>query len=189
MINLSSKIRPSLLLLGLFFLLNNAVFAQLDDGPSATEMVDIIMGKSNRSVCRGLHFNLPYEEVKNAESGLELYEFSEPYYFTVSLDIYEDYLEFVDITYDFDEKGLYYISMEGYMATIERAGNLVDEFRHRFSQRFGKSNMAEDGFEVWQGLDKESNFYFEVAILNFSGFEDPGFILEFYALEERGPED
>lgn len=173
----------------LSLLCGNTAFAQLDDGPSPSEMVEMIMGSSNRKVSRGLHFNMPFEQVKEAESGLELYEQAEPFFFTVSLDVYEKYLEFVDITYDFDEKGLYYITMEGYLATMERTEKLVDEFRHRFTKRYGKSKMAEDGFEVWQGLDKVSNFYYEVAILNFSGFEDPGFILEFYALEERGPEE
>jgi hypothetical protein len=156
---------------------------------SATEMVDRIVEWEKGRVFRGISFNASYESVFGKEEDQSLYEEEAPLYFTISVDLDYNLIEFADITYDFDEKGLFYITVEGYMGTVERTESMVDIMSKEYTKRFGEPALADDGFLVWQGFDRSSGYNYEVAILDFSTPSDPGFILELYALEERGADN
>ena len=155
-------------------------------------MVERLFAENKGGVFRGIDFNMSLNEALEVEKNTELFilDDEEGNFFGVSVDFKNAVaIEFADIVYDFDAAGLYYITVEAYLASKETSEKMCNVIKTRMTKAYGKGILAEDGFLVWDAYDEKSGYNYQLAILDFSTVDEPGFYFEIYALEAEGATD
>lgn len=143
-----------------------------------------LMEVESGGIFRGVNFNMSKEAVKNYEldrNTTSVYQEDEPNELIITTDMGDDILNFADITYKFDEQGLYHIKVETYgtdAKSVEKVYDMVKEF---YTNKLGSGVIAEDGYLEFYGKNRSYNY--TVAMENL-GYEDsPGMYIYVYISE------
>lgn len=132
-----------------------------------------LMLPETTGVFRGIDFNMSKSEVKAIETArktITIYEDESENKLIVTTDMGPDKLNFGDITYDFDGKGLYGISVETYAKTLEDATAVFDLAVKEYTSKYGAPIVAEDGFTEFEAELNGSKF--SIAIKNITDFDE-----------------
>ena len=144
--------------------------------PKYTDLMEIESG----GVFRGASFDMTKEAVYGYEterSTTSVYQ-DDPNEFVITTDMGSDILNFADVTYKFDEEGLYHIKVETYATDAGAAEQLYQKIKSFYTGKYGAGVIAEDGYLEFKGSNRSHDYI--VAIENL-GYEDsPGMYLYFY---------
>lgn len=135
---------------------------------------DLMLPQSS-GVFRGVVFDMTRDEVYEIEtkrSTISVYKDETDEELVFTTDMGKEVLDFADITYKFDEKGLYWIKVETYITTAEKANQVYDEIKNHFTEQFGEPTQDEDGYDVFEASDRNSGYDYKVYILNIDDVED-----------------
>ena len=126
-----------------------AAVAALDSEDPYLKMFTEFMMIDGKSVFRGVNFDMTEDEVKKIEHSYETSrenssEKMQELFFEV--DLSEELLDFADIRYSFDEKGLFFINVESYLTSPEKSKSFYKNLESYFNSAYGKGEYADDGF-------------------------------------------
>ena len=143
-------------------------------------LIDDLFMNDKASLYRGVEFDMTKAEVKKLELARNTTSlYNEDSTLVITTDLGEEILDFADISYSFDDEGLYHIGVEGYITTKEKANELYDKIESYLTNKYGEGEIADDGFYEIQVEGKKYDFI--IAMLNITGVEDSyGFYLYFY---------
>lgn len=132
-----------------------------------------LMLPETEGVFRGIEFDMSKEQVTKIETSREtvdIFDDQSEGSLIITTDMGPETLNFADITYDFDEKGLYAISVETYAKTPEEATEVFDLVIKEYSSKYGAPTIAEDGFSEFKA--ENANSKFNIAVKNITDLED-----------------
>lgn len=138
-------------ILGLFLLIGCA-----EDPPPPTP-AELILKAEEGGHFRGNTIGDDIREVMARESANIVQNMPDEVTCRIPLDIKKS--TFYEITYNFNEQGLYVIELDIFPKTEKDTGELFDSFKSFYDRRYGKSTV-DDGYTTWftkstQGTDIE----------------------------------
>lgn len=80
----------------------------------------------------------------------------------ITTDLGPETLDFADVKYTFDEKGMYYIEVETYVITKAKADYLYNKVKYFYTNSLGEGVLAEDGYLEFLGSSKK--YKYQVAM-------------------------
>ena len=118
--------------------------------------------KTNKGQLRGISISMPIDSVKSIENQQFLKSEKTDYlHYDYPINMGNSYT----VAYDFTEEDkLYEIELTVFFDAIEDAQTLFLDFEQQFNQQYGKGQLAEDGFLVWNSRSEAVNI--EVAMIN-----------------------
>ena len=140
-----------------------------------------IFQPDKQGVIRGTIFNLSMKQIQEHERASQIYS-EDSNYIAYTVFLNQEKSEFADIYYDFDEKGLYSITVETFLDNSTTADDLFNATLNYFTDKFGAGIPLEDGYTAWKATAPNGSNY-EIAIINISAPEDAGLVFEFYVVE------
>ena len=128
---------------------SKAAIASLDNEDPYLKMFTEFMMIDGKSVFRGVNFDMTEDEVRKVEhsyatSRENSSEKMQELFFEV--DLTSELLDFADVRYSFDEKGLYFINVESYLTSPEKSKSFYKNLESYFTKAFGEGVFADDGF-------------------------------------------
>lgn len=143
----------------------------VEDSPIQTKgdysrmFVELVMPEEG-GIFRGAKFDDWYEDVYDMEDGYstsEVYEENDDE-LIITTDMGEEILDFADVTYYFDESGLYEIYADIYSNSEVREERVYNDLVKHYEDAFGvEGELAEDGFIEFVNTDPESEYEYMVA--------------------------
>ncbi|MGB3949011.1 MAG: hypothetical protein WBM13_13585 [Bacteroidia bacterium] len=118
------------------------------DKNTTTEVLNHFAEKvigNNEGVFRGLNLGDNLNKVQKSEEAQLLEADSAYLYYEYFLD---DSIGSYNITYNFDEKGLYEIQSSIFINDADQTENVINQFKSYFDKFYGTS-VSEMGFNVW----------------------------------------
>lgn len=168
-----------LLVTGLFL----SSFAQPEELSNTSDLqLRTIFQPEKQGIFRGVVFNLRMDLVMKHEAETQIYA-EDSGYVAYTIFLSDDESEFADIYYDFDEKGLFSITIETYLDSSATAGNLFEATGRFLTNKYGAGVLLEDGYTVWKATDPATGLNYEIAIIDISAPEDAGLVFELYVVE------
>lgn len=149
-----------------------------NDGERSTTtnpLYNDLMLPTTGGVFRGISFDMSKASVLDIEtsrSTVDVYLDETDDELIVTTDMGKEILDFGDITYRFDEQGLYSIKVETYAVSLEGATKVFDMIVEKYTEEYGEPSIAEDGFYEFTGTDKKSGNDFSIAIKNIDDVEE-----------------
>lgn len=134
-----------------------------------------LMLPSTEGVFRGTHFDMSRDEVYDMEtvrSTVDVYKDEIEEELIVTTDMGKEILDFGDITYRFDEQGLYSIKVETYAVSLEGATEVFDMIVEHYTEEYGEPTVAEDGYTEFEATDKSSGLDYSIALKNIDDVEE-----------------
>lgn len=134
-----------------------------------------LMLPTTGGVFRGIHFDMTRSQVYDIEtsrSTIDVYKDETDEELVVTTDMGKEILNFGDITYRFDEQGLYAIKVETYATTLEVATEVFDMIVEEYNSRYGEATIAEDGYSEWTATDSETGYDYAIAVKNIDDIDD-----------------
>lgn len=134
-----------------------------------------LMLPTSGGVFRGVYFDMSRDAVYDLEtsrSTVDVYQDEIPEELIVTTDMGKEILDFGDITYRFDEQGLYGIKVETYNITLEGATGVYDMIIETYTEAYGEPTIAEDGFAEFTAVDAETDYEYSIAVKNIDDVED-----------------
>jgi len=132
-----------------------------------------LMLPETEGVFRGIEFDMSKDQVKEIETSretVEIFDDQSESSLIITTDMGPETLNFADITYDFDDKGLYAISVESYAVSLEAATEVFDMVIAEYTEKYGAPTIAEDGFSEFEATYGDTKFI--VAVKNITDLED-----------------
>lgn len=129
------------------------------------EMYNDLMIPGSGLLFRGVDFDMSRTEIRKIEmsrSECSETESEKENQLIITTDLGSETLDFADIKYTFDEKGVYYIEAETYAITKEKADYLFNEVKYFYSSSLGEGVLAEDGYLEFKGSNKR--YKYQVAM-------------------------
>lgn len=131
--------------------------AALDSSDPYIDMFSDFMKFNPEYIFREVNFDMSEDEVRKTErsyktSSENSSEKENELFFEV--DLSSDLLDFADIRYSFDEKGLYFINVESYITTEEKSKSMNHNLETYLTNSYGKADIAEDGFQEFAATHK-----------------------------------
>lgn len=172
--------RITIILLMCVFVLS--AFAQRDGldrngDVKVDDMYTDLMELSSGGVFRGVRFDWTKAQVLKLETDrttTSVYRDEKPEELVITTDMGSDLLNFADITYTFDDKGLYHIKVQSYATSNQANKKLYNNIVAYYSSKFGKPVEAEDGYLEF----KASNYI--IAMEATDSESSPGIYIFFY---------
>ncbi len=132
-------------------------FASCTEEPSPPTPVEMILKAEEGGHFRGNTIGDNIQEVLARESTNIVHNMPDEITCRIPLDIKKS--TFYEITYNFNEQGLYVIEMDIFPKTTKDTKELFDSFKGFYDTRYGKSTV-DDGYTTWltkssQGTDIE----------------------------------
>ncbi|MCB9257472.1 MAG: hypothetical protein H6579_10105 [Chitinophagales bacterium] len=124
---------------------------------------------------RGVEFDMSREKVYNLEtsrSTISVYKDETDEELVVTTDMGKEVLDFADITYRFDEQGLYGIQVETYATTFEKSEEVFDMIVAYYTEEFGKPSIADDGYTEFEAYSEKTGYDYKISIKNLEDYED-----------------
>lgn len=124
---------------------------------------------------RGVEFDMSREKVYNLEtsrSTISVYKDETDEELVLTTDMGKEVLDFADITYRFDEQGLYGIQVETYSTTFEKSAEVFDMIVEQYTREFGEPTIAEDGYTEFDAYSEKSGYDYKISIKNLEDYED-----------------
>ncbi len=135
-----------------------------------------LMLPNTSGVFRGISFDMSKEEVLEIESvrsTVDIYLDETDDELIVTSDMGREILDFADITYRFDEQGLYGIKVETYAVSFEGATEDFDMIVDYYTKKFAKPVISDvDGYYEFSANDKVSGNDYQIAIKNIDDVDD-----------------
>lgn len=142
---------------------------------TSNPMYNDLMQPEAGGVYRGVYFNmkrgnvLEYEESRMTTS---IYKDEIPEELVITTDMGKEVLDFADVTYKFDEQGLYSIMVESYNVSLEGATAVYDLIVEKYTEKYGEPEIAEDGFAEFIATDAKSGLEYQISVKNIDDVED-----------------
>ena len=165
------------------FLLN--VFAQNEkeakkSKEKISDLYHDLMELESGGVFRGVSFDWSKRKVlkvEEARTTTSIYKDEEPDELIITTDMGKEILNFADISYFFDEQGLYYIDVETYCTTQKANKKIYNKIVKYYTKRFGKGVLADDGYIEFNGSLKGIDYL--VGVMIYDEDEFPGIYMLF----------
>lgn len=144
-----------------------------------------LMLPTEEGVFRGISFNMPKSEVYDLEmsrSTVTIYSDDSDESLIITTDMGSEVLNFADVTYNFDDQGLYGISVQSYAVSLEAATEVFDLVIKRYTELHGKPTVDESGFSVFNAKDAVSGLDYSISVKNIVDLEDSYGIEMFFDL-------
>jgi hypothetical protein len=145
------------------------------------DLYNNLMEISSGGVFRGASFDWTKDQVLNLETAratTSVYRDENPEELVITTDMGADILNFGDITYTFDDNGLYHIKVETFATTNEANKKVFEKIKSYYTSKFGQGVIAEDGYLEFEGKTKTYNYV--IALDALDGEASPGIYLFFY---------
>lgn len=145
---------------------------------------DLIL-PDTKGAFRGVEFNMSQAEVVEIEKErktVKIYDDESKDKFVITSQMGPETLNFADITYDFDDKGLYGISVETYAKSLEEATEVFDLIVAKYTKIYGAPNQAEDGFVEFAAESDGKKF--DIAVKNITDLENSFGMYMYYDIVE-----
>lgn len=155
------------------------------DTSTKNALYEDLMLPKTEGIFRGVNFNMSKDEVKKIETAREtvtVFEDESGDKFIVTSDMGPETLNFADITYNFDDQGLYGISVETYAKTIEEGTAVFDLIIAEYTAKYGAPTVAEDGFSEFSGESNGNKF--DIAVKNIDDLEDSFGLYMYFDIQE-----
>ncbi|MEZ4979382.1 MAG: hypothetical protein R2772_08790 [Chitinophagales bacterium] len=157
--------------------------AGLDRGGavSVEPLFQDLMQPDAGGVFRGVYFDWSKSKVKDFEltrSTSSLYKEDVETELVITTDMGADIMNFADITYTFDEKGLYHIKVESYATSKQAADDVYNKVVAFFTKKLGAGVLADDGYLEFKG--KSGSYNYVVALENIEYEDSPGMYMYIY---------
>ena len=140
-----------------------------------------LMELSSGGIFRGASFDMAKSDVldiENSRNTTSVYKDEEDTELVITTDMGADIMNFADVTYTFDEQGLYHIGVESYAVSKSSADRVFDMVKSYYSNKLGTPTLAEDGFYEFYG--KYSGYDYVIAIYNLEYEDSPGMEMYIY---------
>ncbi len=114
---------------------------------------------------RGVDFDMSRSDIKKIElarTACTETDSEKENQLIITTDMGSETLDFADIKYTFDEKGMYYIEVETYAITSEKSSYVYNKIKDYYSSSLGEGTLAEDGYLEFSSSNK--NYKYQVAI-------------------------
>jgi hypothetical protein len=155
-----NKLFPLFALIFLFVACNSDVSKPSPISAEATKnsiLFTDLFQPQDGGIFRGVEFDMLKAEVlkieKTRKSASILKDDSETK-LVITTDMGSEVLNFADITYTFDEKGLYTLKVETYAVDKSTADLVYEEILTYLESLYGKGVLAEDGFVDFKSEEK-----------------------------------
>lgn len=129
------------------------------------EMYTDLMIPGSGLLFRGVDFDMSRTEVRKVEmnrSECSETDSEKENQLIITTDLGPETLDFADVKYTFDEKGLYFIEVETYAITEAKSNYLYNKVKDYYTASLGEGDFAEDGYLEFKGSNK--NYSYQVAI-------------------------
>lgn len=126
-------------------------------------------------VFRGTSFNMSRSEVYEIEtsrSTVSIYKDDTEDELIITTDMGKEILDFGDVTYRFDEQGLYSIKVETYATSLEVATEVFDLIIEKYTAAYGEPTIAEDGYYEFTATDAASKLDYSISVKNIDDVEE-----------------
>lgn len=140
-----------------------------------------LMELSSGGIFRGASFDMAKSDVLDIENSritTSVYKDEEDSELVITTDMGADIMNFADVTYTFDELGLYHIGVESYAVSKSSADRVFDMVKSYYTNKLGTPTLAEDGFYEFYG--KYSGYDYVIAIYNLEYEDSPGMAMYIY---------
>ena len=140
-----------------------------------------LMELSSGGIFRGASFDMAKSDVLDIENSritTSVYKDEEDSELVITTDMGADIMNFADVTYTFDEQGLYHIGVESYAVSKSSADRVFDMVKSYYTNKLGTPTLAEDGFYEFYG--KYSGYDYVIAIYNLEYEDSPGMAMYIY---------
>jgi hypothetical protein len=140
-----------------------------------------LMELSSGGIFRGASFDMAKSDVldiENSRNTTSVYKDEEDTELVITTDMGADIMNFADVTYTFDEQGLYHIGVESYAVSKSSADRVFDMVKSYYTNKLGTPTLAEDGFYEFYG--KYSGYDYVIAIYNLEYEDSPGMEMYIY---------
>ncbi len=127
------------------FILSFLFFGCAEEAPQP-DPLDGILGASEQGVFRGSDIGDSQNDVLDREAEHVVYNMPDELTCRIPVTLKDS--TFYDITYNFDETGLYVIALDIFPSSEEVSGSLFDDFKKHYDLRFGATS-EDDGFTMW----------------------------------------
>jgi len=163
------------------------VFAQRDginrEGEVQVEDLfnDLIEPGTTQGIFRGVSFDLSKAAVKTIETNkttTSVYSEDVETELIITTDMGDNILDFADITYTFDDQGLYHIKVETYGTDLKVSNKVYDMVVAYYTKKLGAGVMAEDGYLEFKG--KFKTYTYVVALSKIDYEDSPGMYMYIY---------
>lgn len=134
-----------------------------------------LMLPTSGGVFRGVYFDMSRDEVydiETARSTVDVYQDDIPEELIITTDMGKEILDFGDITYRFDEQGLYGIKVETYNISLEGATEVYDMIIETYTEAYGEPTIADDGYAEFTAVDEKTDYEYSIAVKNIDDVED-----------------
>lgn len=134
-----------------------------------------LMLPTSSGVFRGVSFDMSkskVSDIETARSTVDIYQDETESELIVTTDMGKEILDFADITYKFDEQGLYSIKVETYAVSFEGATEDFNMIIDHYTEKFGEPTIAEDGYYEFSATDEVSGNDYSIAIKNIDDVEE-----------------
>jgi hypothetical protein len=132
----------------------------VSDEPFLKMYTDLVIPNSGL-LFRGIDFDMSRTEVRKIEINRAACSetIGKKYnQLIITTDLGPQVLDFADLKYTFDEKGLYFIEVETYAITKEKSSYLYNKIKDYYVASLGESTVAEDGYLEFKGANKKYNY-------------------------------
>ncbi len=134
-----------------------------------------LMIPATGGVFRGISFDMSKAtllDIETSRSTVDIYQDENQEEVIVTTDMGKEILDFADITYRFDEQGLYSIKVETYAVSLAGATEVFNMVIEKYTKAFGAPSIADDGFYEFSASDTKSSLKYSIAVKNIDDVED-----------------
>ncbi|MCD8528892.1 MAG: hypothetical protein LRY27_02745 [Chitinophagales bacterium] len=117
-------------------------------------------------IYRGVDFDWTKEQVLTIEqrrSTVDVYVDDEPKELIITTDMGTHVMNFADVTYSFDENGLYSIEVETYVETEKASDDVYDLVKDYYTKKFGEGTVVYDGYLEFYGNNGEYDYVVAIS--------------------------
>lgn len=123
---------------------------------------------------RGVDFDMSRSEIKKIElarvSCVET-DSEKDNQLIITTDMGSETLDFADIKYTFDEKGMYYIEVETYAITKEKSSYVYNKIKDFYTSSLGEGTLAEDDYLEFSSSNKRYKYQVAIKEINLEATE------------------
>jgi hypothetical protein len=166
---------------------DSALIAPNNDEKSSTnkQLYNDLMLPKTIGIFRGTSFGMTKASVLDIEtsrSKVAVFKDENIEELIVTTDMGKVVLDFADITYRFDEKGLVSMKVKSYAVNLADATAVFNMIVEKYTKAFGEPSMVEDGFYEFSATNERSGNAYSIAIKNIDDVEERFGMYIYFAL-------
>lgn len=149
-----------------------------DDEAKNRAALQEILRLDKGGILRGTHFNMTKEMVSYLETGNREFINERGHLGYQLKENPASVNRAVEIYYDFDGRGLYYVTARAKQKDRAAADKLFHSLKEHFTQNYGDRQITKNGYSLWSAKDKMKGFQYQIAFKQF----DDSILIEFYVI-------